>query len=352
MPSRQSHIKSRNGCVQCKTRRIKCDEQPPQCSNCRSRSRACSLSSLSSTALHMPPRQSQSISNTPDPFLTVPKTEPAYPSPTGTLESPLTSAPDLELLHHFVTVVSLTLCEDLKGRGVWQNEMPKEAFRHGFLMDATFAISALHLLHTRQGIQEESFYENRAVHYYDLAISKFRPLLQDVNGDNCHAVYLASCLLVLFTSAFPLVIGSFESDDSIDDLLSICELSKGSGTIVIAAKASLQQGKIAPSIDLLPWDDPVRLPQDIVDALEVLSSRISVLAKGNPKGTTYKRAIDAMLEMLKAQVVNPDHPTLAFYWLYRMDRDFLNLLRKRDYLSLIILLHYAALLNDQKNMWF
>lgn len=34
MPSRLAHKKSRNGCVRCKARRVKCDETHPICNNC------------------------------------------------------------------------------------------------------------------------------------------------------------------------------------------------------------------------------------------------------------------------------------------------------------------------------
>lgn len=39
--SRRSHRKSRLGCLNCKRRRIKCDESRPQCTNCVRHSIAC-----------------------------------------------------------------------------------------------------------------------------------------------------------------------------------------------------------------------------------------------------------------------------------------------------------------------
>ncbi|KAK9476882.1 hypothetical protein V1514DRAFT_335457 [Lipomyces japonicus] len=68
--ARRSHLKSRNGCVVCKRRKIKCDEGRPQCRNCVKHNVTCSYvftaattplpsPSLPAAALHQPQPQPQ-----------------------------------------------------------------------------------------------------------------------------------------------------------------------------------------------------------------------------------------------------------------------------------------------------
>ncbi|EKV09145.1 hypothetical protein PDIG_57010 [Penicillium digitatum PHI26] len=61
MGPRRSHRKSRNGCPQCKARRIKCDEQCP-CTNCTKHAIHCSyVDSGMSNSTHTRYTQSESL---------------------------------------------------------------------------------------------------------------------------------------------------------------------------------------------------------------------------------------------------------------------------------------------------
>ncbi|KAF5665377.1 sterol uptake control 2 [Fusarium heterosporum] len=68
---RRAHRKSRNGCLECKRRHIKCDEHRPNCSNCVTSERTCSFPTpskpaASDSSLHGPPKnKSQSRLQSP-----------------------------------------------------------------------------------------------------------------------------------------------------------------------------------------------------------------------------------------------------------------------------------------------
>ncbi|KAK7547190.1 hypothetical protein IWX46DRAFT_580643 [Phyllosticta citricarpa] len=123
--SRRSHRKSRTGCGNCKTRRIKCDETKPECINCSKHDLRCDYVTGILGQKTAPPAPStdepfkrkrgrpRKIHN-PSPAFAAPTPQPTprsnvgatpgltsnAPSPTS-LETPEDGLVDLDLMHHF-----------------------------------------------------------------------------------------------------------------------------------------------------------------------------------------------------------------------------------------------------------
>lgn len=138
---KRPHRKSRLGCIRCKRRKVKCDENTP-CANCVKRNEAC---------VRAPPPPIPSGMSTPG------SSDQSSPPGTATLPremdwSPLQAAePEtlpvnllhMELLHHFerVTIPTLMMKE------IWGG-MLQLAFRsqqHTFLVNAMLSLAAAHL---------------------------------------------------------------------------------------------------------------------------------------------------------------------------------------------------------------
>ncbi|KAK7547873.1 hypothetical protein IWX49DRAFT_104875 [Phyllosticta citricarpa] len=171
--SRRSHRKSRTGCGNCKTRRIKCDETKPECINCSKHDLRCDYVTGILGQKTAPPAPStdepfkrkrgrpRKIHN-PSPAFAAPTPQPTprsnvgatpgltsnAPSPTS-LETPEDGLVDLDLMHHF----------SLHGHGnvfgshplshFWTSLVPKIGFSHPFLLHLALGYSALALAHAR-----------------------------------------------------------------------------------------------------------------------------------------------------------------------------------------------------------
>jgi hypothetical protein len=103
--TRKPHRKSRNGCLPCKGRHVKCDEQKPSCANCVKQGTSCeyrpSKSRETSTGSPMPV-----ATPTPIPLsLETPSSNPA-----NGLDSDLSlNVTQIRLIHHYTTVTAKTL---------------------------------------------------------------------------------------------------------------------------------------------------------------------------------------------------------------------------------------------------
>ncbi|KAH8834137.1 hypothetical protein DL96DRAFT_1579529 [Flagelloscypha sp. PMI_526] len=126
---RRTHVKSRNGCTTCKSRRIKCDEQRPICVNCSKKDLVCVFGPRqgppsNSDVNHKPQSASPPSTSSDDLHL--------YPSsPTiGSTGSPVTQdLSALELIHHYTTSTAVTLpCYYLRP-GILTTIAPKRALQ-------------------------------------------------------------------------------------------------------------------------------------------------------------------------------------------------------------------------------
>ncbi|ETN37540.1 uncharacterized protein HMPREF1541_07162 [Cyphellophora europaea CBS 101466] len=177
--TRRSHRKSRKGCLTCKTRRVKCDETRPICTNCSSRATECEY--VGSRQRETRPNSSKAVKGS----LLTPAASPAeLPSATAKARAAETGLDDLQnvsftqeatlgmhvfatsicsltqshtitrtspntvpfLLHHFSTSGYATLSSHT-GQQILKTKMPELVIRFPFLLETILAFSASHVIH-------------------------------------------------------------------------------------------------------------------------------------------------------------------------------------------------------------
>ncbi|KAF2418662.1 hypothetical protein EJ08DRAFT_52209 [Tothia fuscella] len=349
MPSRRPHEKRRNGCHQCKTRRVKCDLQLPTCTNCARRSETC-IRNDNPIPTQIPP------SNHPLQAATTPWTHPL----------PLL---DLELMHHFTTVVYSTLTDATSVQKVWQNKVPKEALPHNHLMHAILALSALHLQSLpSSGAHPLATYRKAAIHHYGMALSQLQPLVVQIDPLNCGAVLVSSALLSVFAAANTLLKEEGKEESCITEGFQSCHrLGRGVAAIVLYTRAQLSRVKYQSLIntDGVPhrtklqfvvhveaWDD-ITLPTGFKSAMDNLRAQICTLYANNDANRgIYLSAIHVLQETVKAEIQNPLHVTLSLAFLSMVDGAYMYLLAIRDPMALVILAYYAAILHRRRRLWW
>ena len=327
MPSRRHHSKSRNGCLQCKARKVKCDQHGPICGNCARREESCSLTDSHHHALQSAGPHEAELS-----------------SATYTLR-------DLELVHHFTATIPFTLSNNSRQQRMWQIDVPREALRHPYLMHCILSVSALHLLSVSKAAERES-YRAVAVRYHDSALSTFRRLLENITPENCNPLCACSYLFVIFTSAYGLLPGSNDYADPIRDIIDLCELGQGATVIVLSAHASLLGGMMAPMLKPAPWDIPSPLSADATGAFLALSTKIEELPSVDTNKETYLDALKTLRHAFTATAFNPDIPPLVFMFLSLVKRPYVELLKTGNMMAFVLLAHYAVLLHELREQWW
>jgi hypothetical protein len=221
--------KSRGGCRRCKERKVKCDEGKPTCHNCARHHAACEY-------LPAPAKRRGAHDGVGGPDGGAPRGASSTPgaSSTGSAQRPRKRPlPDLDrnggdaeaeeegeeddddegdegeglglpparrrllelqLLHHFVTVVAQTFsaADNPIVRDVWTSLVPRTAFAHGFLLNTLLAFSALHVMSTTSRAAAGGFapVEDASLLPAEMLVGGAAQACAGVDAERAYRVYL------------------------------------------------------------------------------------------------------------------------------------------------------------------
>lgn len=348
MPPRRAHTKSRNGCDQCKRRRVKCNEQGPPCSNCISRELHC-------TYFKAPSARS--------PAIALSKSPGAVQSP-GNLSSPQSVAGpargarsfgirDLELMHKFSTDTYRSLCTEPSDHYAWQVILPQQALDHDFLLNGILALAALHVASTLEAPAALS-YINIALQYHTMASAPYREAIDELTPANCDAVIGHSIITTVIGITLPrLTAEREESSNMTENITVVFELLKGVSKILNIStpwtKTRLFMSKAEYfKVDLTKLDSDAdaalgrldALNDDIVASIDTQQHRIN------------KGAISRLRQCFCRFTDNRD-PGSVLAWLAAVDTEFVHCLRCRHSFPVMILMHWGVLLDKlDGHLWW
>ena len=340
MVSRKSHPKSRNGCANCKKRRIKvnlsqpsallrsilpslskrlgsslltpsdlccyqCDEVRPRCSNCEKHSITCDFSSntpksasasspqdhrhRSSDAKSVPSMQGSSTDHSP---ALLQSQQSLFDGPRSQL--PSLQIAELELLHHFTTETCYTLSDRPESHELWRITVPQVAFQHDFLMRGILAISALHLSCLRP--DRQTYWGHVAAKQQDAALSSFRTIMTHMDQSNCDAFLALSSLIVVYGFESPknsdsLGMFNYKGQDS-DEWL---PLIRGVNSIIMSVWPWIKNGRLSGLLhDHIQEPPRTELPSVLSEQLTHLEHMCDRASDGPEAVNAYKAALEAL----------------------------------------------------------
>ncbi|TLD29749.1 hypothetical protein E2P81_ATG06043 [Venturia nashicola] len=390
MPSRAGHKKSRNGCLRCKQRRVKCDEQRP-CRDCVRRGERCSL-----VDYDVESGRSLSLSQTESPYpanSALPQA--GFPSPGGSeSRSPEsdtfsflsqfkvpkpTAAPDwsqdLLLMNNYTRSTCRSFSNIESIHIIWESVVPELAVKHRFLMHGLLALSAFHLCELRPA--EKNNFIALATLHQGRALSHFRPVLPSINQDNCEAaVCMAIVLSVIGLSALsrPRITqhdstGLYTS--SFNDILGVFSLTRGVAEVLAPAQSQLRDSPIKAMFGTWTLDsyNDIHLPEEVQHRFDALKHEIvpSLVTDASSNLTACLEALDQLESIYKDIQYNLTSPPpeivsentrvemdLGFIlkWTTSVPAEFVVLLRQHHTAALIILAHYVVTMMSLGDKWF
>ncbi|KAI7159154.1 hypothetical protein KC349_g4425 [Hortaea werneckii] len=373
--TRRPHNKSRNGCRNCKKRRVKCDESQPRCNQCSKFSIRCDFepTAHNDTSTASPesepsgprrrgrPRKNwKTETSTPPPC---PPTLSATPD-IGKSDEYTLNADDLELLHHYTTVTYKTLSDE-RFWEMHQLNYPQMGMEHHSVLHVLLALAAAHIARLRP---------ERANHYARLgdlhstyAISGAHELLRDLTGSKCQAMFVCGTVICLY------LLGRGPSPG---DYLLFSEhgppewrpLVKGVRVVMSTVKREvlysgcLEPLKTAPPINSAKQSTASRerrLRIDWEDAMAEVKQLIIDRSSGEEADAnlTAWSSLELCYEAGEGRRGNesfqcPEENAIVFVWIFRMNDDYASLLDQKHPLALVILAYFCPLLQTlQHTNW-
>ncbi|KAL4982323.1 hypothetical protein BDW68DRAFT_171013 [Aspergillus falconensis] len=344
MPPRRSHTKSRYGCDQCKKRRVKCDEQGPPCSNCKSRELECCYSrnplprSLSSTSAS-PTAPGYGYNATP--YVAQPYQQASSASPGGDLRA--AELRRLELMHKFSTETYQSFSNSPSDFHTWQVVVPQKALHHDFLLKGILAAASLHIASSLDPSAAFT-YVNTALEYHNQTLTPFRHAIDDISPESCDAVFAHSVVTTIICIALPR--HTAEKDESIgayEKIVLATELLQGVSKILNLYRGWVTLKPFTARSDF--WGGSTKaLEQDTEAALNNLSTLTDEVASIEQRAM-FQEAVK-LLRQCFIRYANSKDIASTLAWLAAADKGFVYALRCRHPLALLILMYWGVLIHE------
>ncbi|KAI1622374.1 hypothetical protein EDD37DRAFT_470608 [Exophiala viscosa] len=363
---RRSHTKSKNGCSQCKVRRIKCNEVHPTCSNCERRQIVCDFS-LSSDASNSPSdpadgrRQSSQLASvkgekrTSSQHVIDPFHLPDLVSTKKTTELDIT---DLQLMHHFTSVVALNLAnsQTAEALALWQTHAVKLGFKHHFLLRGILAVAAFHWAYLHP--EQKAEYDLIGTTHQSIALTDFQETLGHVDESNCHALFAFSCLLIVlaFASSTKDKPRGFNSD-----VLHWFYLLRGANSVLNLHSETIKASFLKPLLDEMGHiENAAAYTLPDTDQITKLFRLCASSDHDKETAQALDLAIHSLLStfiqasLLKAR--NDGTILTTFVWPINLPPKFLDLLSEKQPEAMVVLAHYCVLMywgeSKDQDTWF
>ncbi|KAE8375386.1 hypothetical protein BDV26DRAFT_299801 [Aspergillus bertholletiae] len=352
MPPRRSHKKSRNGCDQCKERRVKCDEKHPRCSNCTSRELVCTY--LKIPTVPAPGHTARAVTSrpldTPEAERLPPKNHDKQSISSVRPAEPNFSIRDLELMHKFSTETFQCLCGDQSDMDDWKILIPQQASQHTFLLYGILALASLHVAATATEPARVLSYLDTALQYHNMSFSPFRQALDALTPLNCDAVFAQSAIITVSGLALPRLNAQHRGEcfSMIENMITVFELLQGSTKISRISRPWLKASMFSKyDFWLVETGDLDSDKTAIIEKLGQLNSRIA----DAEQGSANRKAID-LLQSCFAKSACSSHPVTILAWLVYVKKEFIDGLRMRQPVPLLILMHWGVLLNELEGQFW
>ncbi|KAL4893284.1 gamma-glutamyltranspeptidase-domain-containing protein [Aspergillus ambiguus] len=331
MPSRRSHTKSRKGCLQCKRRHVKCDEDLPKCGLCKKRKLDCTYPPPSTE----PDGQSQQLSPSHDGPDTSAVLSTDLPLPTRMLE--------MRLFHLYLTETYITVCQGGLDANHFQCIVPRMATAHPYLLDALLALTALHQASMEPG--DNRPWLEAALKYQSRACSALGQVLADFSLDHCGPAFICSIFIMLSVTAYPCITRETYMFDPLSLVLEIRRLIAGCSFLFQQLEQLEHPGEMGKWLrykedDRLEEDS--KLEEDLADSLRHVEEKID--AVDDPKKTTYRDTWAFLLEAVNRWPWGrPNGGIIA--WPINISEDYIVLLKQGEWIARILFLHYGISLS-------
>ncbi|KAM5384332.1 hypothetical protein ACJZ2D_001637 [Fusarium nematophilum] len=404
--ARRPHRKSRNGCFNCKRRKVKCDEVKPACANCVRFGIPCDFAPLTASSDDSAQRSPPDAGANQGESSATPRRGPGRPrkdwaaltrplphppersgtSPPSTVTTPAStstvsnSAPcslnvaDAELLFHFISQTAGTLHDAKEPTAsiavFWSRNVPQIGLTYHFVLHLAYALAGYHLAYLEpKGTERHVQNLALAGHHSELGLAELNKTLPHLNETNCGALYVAAVLVCHCTFA--------AGPTGPDDLL-ICIVGDGGSqrwlplihgvrlirqsiepaTLFTGLMSPLGGGADPEVVDGRPEYLIKGFPHvDWIDPLETF--RAWIASHDSPDTSLYLRVHKALCDIYEANYGDADgafngpaHDRFVFGWLYRLQDLFVACLQRKAPQALLLLAYYVPLFKTMMRSWY
>lgn len=328
---------------------MQCDEKGPPCANCVSRELNC-------TYLRAPSRDAPSVR--PAAHIPAGDLDPPRPlapmSPAASTPSAVSGVRDLELMHKFATETFESVCTAESEYHTWQIAIPRLALQYEFLMNGVLALASLHIATTTDAPTSLAYIDT-ALQYHNLSFAPFRAAIDNLTSQNCEAVLAQSIVTTVIGIALPRVVTATRDENPAmtENIVVVFELLQGVKKIIHIGRSWIKLNLFSRQKDSLGTEQS-QLDQETQAALDCLATlNDETLARIDTDQYQINKDVITHLRHCFTMFASWEDPANILAWLASVDKEFVDNVRRRQPLALLILMHWGVLLGqlDGQRWW-
>lgn len=266
-------------------------------------------------------------------------------SPAST-PSAVSGVRDLELMHKFATETFGSVCTAESEYHVWQIVIPQLALQFDFLMNGILALASLHIATTTESPTSLTYIDT-ALQYHNLTFAPFRTAIDHLTPQNCEAVLAQSIVTTVIGIALPRVTGTRDENPTMtENIVVVFELLQGVKKIIHIGRSWIKLNLFTRQKDAWDSSSPP-LDRDTQTALDRLTT-LNDETLASIDADQYRINKDVITRLLHCFTLfaNSEDPANILAWLASVDKLFVDNVRRRQPLALLILMHWGVLLGE------
>ncbi|CAG8237148.1 unnamed protein product [Penicillium nalgiovense] len=347
---RRTHRKSRNGCIECKRRHMKCDEKRPICSNCISSQRHCEF--LQPVSSEQSSRRVRSETATGSPAVASPAvTSSPAQEPSNNSEDAPVNMLHVELVHNIYSESMGGFNRPHNFSSIPFQDILQYGLNAPYLTNEILSLSALHLSIVRPG--QRDFYRHHSTQLQNHALSSFNNSSSHINDENYVSIFLFAGILGLHMLCETLVYRENDFENFLDQFVQHIVLHRGVRTVIGGGRWQLlQQTSLRPLLEL--GERMSSVDASLGPLCQMLLGRINGLGHDENTTRTYQQAIQALQSAITAtenQIPGANSIDVLIAWPVLVPREYIDLVAQRKGEALVILAHFGALVDTHKHSW-
>lgn len=195
-------------------------------------------------------------------------------------------------------------------------------------------------------------HKKQAIVHCNAALIASTSLLKQITPANCHALSVLSSFIAVIALTFPKPTTTDFSRDAVSEMVDFIALLRGVKTVISSALEEIIHGSLGGLIRFKVLPIILLLCQDVRCAFDRLEKFNESMIDDPALQAIYARAIQDLRRTFQTYNMISEYRCLVFAWPSHIQESYINQLKRRAPMSLIILAHYGVLLHTVSGLWW
>jgi Fungal specific transcription factor domain len=239
--------------------------------------------------------------------------------------------------------------EDVQLREIWQQDVIREALQHEFLLHGILSLAAVHIISTSGDFNK---WRRIARIHQEAGLTAFIPALDNLNKDNCHALFIFSTILAILSVASPMSVATGIHLSPIDKALGLLVLLRGVRAVVKGSYSWIAGGRMGYMLHRSENVEEQELSPDVIAGFDILRAKLNATTDDSGTLEVYKSATLTLEDTFRRLTRTELDSGTILNWSDACGDGYIALLKQRQLPALAILAYYGVLLHRLKHEWW